>query len=173
MNISDISMIAVVLIAPLLAVQVQKFVERVQAANNQKKGIFFTLMAHRATPISAEYVQALNMIDVVFYKDKHVREAWGVLLDHFSHRNTSIDEAIAKVWNDRADEYRLKLLQEISKVCGYEFNAVSLKNGNYYPEGHGKLEEEVTTLRRGVISLLTGEKALTVSLKDKPPVIPQ
>jgi len=167
MPISDWLMITAVLLAPVIAVQVQKWLERKREAQNRKTGIFFTLMANRATPISSEYVQALNMIDVAFYRDRDVREAWSILLDHLNKKNDSNDNAIANAWVDQANGFRLKLLQEMAKVCGYEFNAVNLKNGNYYPQGHGKFEEEVTALRQGVIALLSGEKALPVTIQDK------
>ncbi|CAG1769847.1 hypothetical protein BAC3_00595 [uncultured bacterium] len=70
MTINDWLIIAAMIIAPILAVQIQKFIEARKETKGRKIQIFRTLMATRATPISPSHVEALNMIDIVFYKDK-------------------------------------------------------------------------------------------------------
>jgi hypothetical protein len=62
MTISDGLMLLAVLFAPLAAVQVQKWLEHHREDRERKLRIFKTLMATRATALSQEHVQALNMM---------------------------------------------------------------------------------------------------------------
>jgi len=64
MTISDWLMISAVLTGPILAVQVQKFIESWREAKQRKIYIFKTLMATRGTTLSPRHVEALNIIDV-------------------------------------------------------------------------------------------------------------
>ena len=87
MTVSDIIMVIAILLAPLLAVQIQKWIEIFRETRQRKLYVFHTLMATRAARVSTEHVQALNMIDIIFYKDKAekpVREAWKKYLDHLN-----------------------------------------------------------------------------------------
>jgi hypothetical protein len=54
MTITDGFLIAATLISPLLAVQVQKFIERATERRTGQKRIFYALMATRATRIAPE-----------------------------------------------------------------------------------------------------------------------
>ena len=84
MRITDWLMIVAVLLAPLVAVQVQKILERYREDRARKLNVFKTLMATRAATISAQHVQALNTIDLEFQgkKYKAVTDSWKTYLDH-------------------------------------------------------------------------------------------
>ena len=81
MTIADWLMIVVVLLAPLIAVQVQKWLESWNEKSERKRKIFETLMTTRATRLDPAHVAALNMIDFVFDKDKSINEKWREYLD--------------------------------------------------------------------------------------------
>ena len=70
MTISDWLVILAIIIAPILAVQVQKIIESRRSKRERKLQVFKALMATRATPLSPIHVEALNMIDIEFYDDK-------------------------------------------------------------------------------------------------------
>jgi hypothetical protein len=63
----DWLLILATIAGPILAVQAHKWVERLREGRNRKLRLFERLMATRAARLSAEHVQALNMIDLVFY----------------------------------------------------------------------------------------------------------
>ena len=63
MTLTDILTILAVFLAPVVAVQVQKWLEVFREQRARKLWIFKTLMATRAATVSQEHVQALNMID--------------------------------------------------------------------------------------------------------------
>ena len=58
--------ISAIIIGPILAVQVQKLIERYKEKNDRKLNIFKTLMATRGARVSFEHVRALNMIDTEY-----------------------------------------------------------------------------------------------------------
>jgi len=66
MTLTNILMVAAVGIAPILAVQVQKWLEVFREQRGRKIWIFKTLMATRAANLSSDHVRALNMIDLEF-----------------------------------------------------------------------------------------------------------
>jgi hypothetical protein len=81
--VSLLTIIAIVS-GPIIALQVQRKLDREREALNRKLWVFKTLMSFRATALAPSFVQALNLIDVEFNgndeKEKAVRNAWKVLL---------------------------------------------------------------------------------------------
>ena len=81
----DIVVVFAIIVGPILAIQVQKLIERVTQRKNAKEAIFKVLMSTRGIPLSPEHVRALNMIDIEFYgnnkKNKKVIAAWRLYLD--------------------------------------------------------------------------------------------
>lgn len=84
MTISDWIMIGAVLLSPVIAVQVDKFLDRRNEKKTRKMQIFSTLMSTRATPLYPAHVEALNRIDIEFYSEQKITRAWKLLLDNFS-----------------------------------------------------------------------------------------
>ena len=81
MTISDWLVIVIILLAPLLAIQTQKYIENSREKKARKMKIFRTLMATRGNPLSPQHVEALNMIDIEFYENKKIVDGWKLLLD--------------------------------------------------------------------------------------------
>lgn len=67
LGVRDWSEIIATIAGPILAVQAQKWLERLRERRNRKLKVFQQLMATRASRLSTDHVQALNMIDLVFY----------------------------------------------------------------------------------------------------------
>ena len=173
--LSLISTLAIV-VGPILALQIQRRLDADREAKNRKLWVFKTLMSNRATSLNPSFVQALNLIDVEFDGDnneeKAVRNAWKVLLDHF----TDLGEPDApKNLAERTPELTTKLLLAMGKCLGYDFDEVHIKKGAYYPQGLGNVEQEQHALRREVLELLDGKRKLPIALfEDKfPDLIPE
>jgi hypothetical protein len=162
-------MIVAVLIAPIVAVQVQKWLERFREEKERRARIFKVLMATRATGLSQEHVQALNLIDLEFQgkKYKKVRECWKEYLDHLGNVPQD-DETAMPVWSDKKADYLANMLMEMGRTLGYEYDSVHIKKGIYLPIGHSQLENEQSLLRRGVIRLLFGDAALKMDVQSFP-----
>lgn len=66
MTIADWLMIAAVLVAPVLAVHIQRRLDQHRESRDRRLRIFHTLMATRAARTSPAHVEALNRIDLEF-----------------------------------------------------------------------------------------------------------
>ena len=77
--------IAVAIIPIIVWVLGIKYQNR-KAKKDAQLRVFLTLMADRkSTPITKEWVDALNTIDVVFQENKKVRHAWREYLAYIIH----------------------------------------------------------------------------------------
>jgi hypothetical protein len=72
--------VVAIVCGPIIALQIQRKLDREREALNRKLWVFKTLMSFRATALAPAFVQALNLIDVEFSghndKEKAVRNAW-------------------------------------------------------------------------------------------------
>ena len=169
MKLTDFLMILAVLLAPLVAVQVQKRLEVFREVRGRKLWIFKTLMATRAATVSPEHVQALNMIDLEFREKrfKNVTTAWKTYLDHLNSYPKE-DEKRQPLWGERRVDLLTALLLEMGRSLGYEFDEVHVKKGIYAPEAHGRIEDENMLIRRGLLNVLYGDAALKMDVKSFP-----
>jgi hypothetical protein len=175
MTVSDSLMILAVLLSPLIAVQVQKAVEKWRADRIKKISIFKTLMATRGTPLSPQHVEALNMIDLEFkaekQEEKKVLEAWKVCHDHFYDVPKNYEDPSYKAemvtWTTQTEKNLIDLLHAMAKSLGYDFDEVQLKKGFYTPQGHAEIETEQFLIRKGMVELLLGKRNLPVKIVEQ------
>lgn len=170
MKTEDLLMLIAVLLGPILAVQAQRLVDKLRETRNRKLYIFKTLMATRAANLSAEHVQALNMIDVEFPERgrwKQTVHAWRGYFDQLNVATGSPEDTAR--WEERRVDLMTDLLYAMGKALGYEFDKVKYKRGIYAPQGHVRIEEENHQMRTGLIALLQGRSSLQVS-PAAPPV---
>jgi len=167
------------LMGPVLAVQAQKWIERVRERQQRKTWVFNTLMATRAARLSNEHVRALNMIDLVFYggklfgrslrtkKEQRVMDAWR---EYFDHLNTPLPEqafeAVHIQMLTAREELFVNLLYAIATESSFEFDRVQLKKGMYSPIAHNTLELQHAEMRNRALDLLRGVSALRVETRD-------
>ena len=177
MTISDWMMVLAVLLAPLVAVQVQKYIEVISERRLRKLSVFNTLMATRAARISPAHVQALNMIDLEFYgrkifgiryqkrSEKAVVEAWKAYLDHL---NTQYAADELNNWMRTGDDFLTELLYTMAQSLGYHFDKVHLKRGIYSPKGHGDQEMDQLIIRQSLVKILSGNQSLPMKITSLP-----
>jgi hypothetical protein len=177
MDTKDWMVVAATIVGPILAVQAQKWVEVFRERRNRKLRVFQQLMATRAARLSAEHVQGLNMIDLVFYgshvlgihhrskTERTVIEAWREYHDHLS---TKVTDAAIPVWNTQGEELFVNLLFAIAADVSFKFDRVQLKKGAYSPMAHSDLENEQTAIRRMALQLLSGNSALKMDVTKFP-----
>ena len=127
-------------------------------------------MATRATPLSLIHVEALNMIDIEFYKDEKVVDAWKLLLDNFVNypKDTTVEDFESKLssCNEKSNDLLTDLLHEMSKILGYDFDKVLIKRGCYIPKRYGDIELEQNDIRRGLVNLLWGRSSLPIKVVE-------
>lgn len=167
MNLLSISTIIAIALGPLIAVQVQKLLERRRNNKNRKLQIFKSLMATRGAVLSATHVEALNRIDLEFSdnkKYKKVIEAWKEYFDNLSDKSTKDEEL--SIWFTKNIELLANLLYEMGNSLGFSFDKVLIRRNIYSPEGHQQIENENLLIRRGLIGLFKGEIKLKVLVEN-------
>ncbi|WP_375543587.1 DUF6680 family protein [Leisingera caerulea] len=77
---SELAIVCATFLGPVLAVQIQKWLEKNRGVKERRLAIFRSLMATRAARLSAEHVQALNAVPVEYYGTgnslRKINEAW-------------------------------------------------------------------------------------------------
>lgn len=148
--------------APIIALRVQREADEAREKKGRKLWIFKTLMGNRATRLNANFVQALNLIDIEFTDptEKAVRDSWKELLDHYTAWGAKKDpqrKNDERVDIEKSTDLLAEMLMKMGQGLGYEFDKVYIKKGFYYPEGLGNIEAEQHALRRSVLALLSGK----------------
>jgi hypothetical protein len=153
--------IVAIIAAPITALWVQRRGDDRRALRRRREEIFRVLWVNRARPVYVSRVDALNMIDVEFYGQKKVLDAWANL---FAHYNTDYQQQ----GTSAAEQSRLELeryaalLYEMSQVLGYEIGQTHIRDGIYRPVLHNEYESMDLDTKRRINELLKLDALPTV-----------
>jgi hypothetical protein len=176
LEFKDWAVVVSTLLGPILAVQAQKWLESIRSSKSRKVLIFEQLMATRNSRISVEHVRSLNMIDLVFNgsmwfgftlrsrSEKKVLDSWREYLDHLNNKG-GMD---VHHWFSVGDDLLTNLLFAIGNDVGYKFDKIHIKRGIYSPIAHGEIENELTDIRKSLLSLFRGESSLKMNVVGFP-----
>ncbi len=164
MKLSDWIMIFAVLLGPIIAVQLTRYLDNKKEIRQRKLDLFRTLMATRAYNISWDHVIALNRIDIEFEnripKENDVLNAWKSYFDILNNKALT-----PELWNIKRVDLFVELLHSMAKVLDYDFDKTHIKNSAYSPEAHGNTESENNEIRAGIIKILKGEALFPIEVK--------
>lgn len=167
MTIADWLMITAVLLGPIIAVRLTRYLDNKKEIRERKLNIFKILMATRAYAVSWDHVMTLNKIDLEFdknnKKEKAVIEAWKEYLDLLGNKDIT-----GEAWNIKRVDLLVELLHKMAQVLDYDFDKTHIKNSSYSPVAHGKLEDEQSAMRQGVIEILEGKRVLPMHITNWP-----
>ena len=177
-RISDVIMIAAVVVAPFFALWAQWRLQLRKEGRDRRLWIFKTLMRTRATPISVDHVQALNLIDVEFCSpnpgDQGVRESWDRYLTHLNRPDVSPGDL--DMWVNAERDLLADMLNKMAVVVGYHFDFTYLKTHTYYPRGHGEAEVLAQQMQKDLAEIVAGRKSLKMEIATTnspvPPLLP-
>lgn len=173
LTFSDGCLIAATLAGPILAVQVQKFIERARADHDRRDRIFKILMATRATRLSPGHVEALNMITIEFRGQKFnkVRGAWRAYFSHLSEELPEDPHQRAVYLGKRPDLFA-DVLQEMATALGYEFDKTQISKEAYVTRHQEDVEADQTILRKKMVDVMTGKSRIPIAIFEDtfPPI---
>lgn len=166
-TIADWLMILAVLLGPLIAVQLTRYLDNKKEIRERKLAVFKKLMATHAYTISWDHVEALNRIDLEFdkseTKEKAVIEAWKEYLDLLGNKQLTPEQ-----WAVKRLDLLVELLHKMAIVLDYDFDKTHIKNSSYSPMAHGELEEQLASIRKGLIEILEGKQPLPMFVTNLP-----
>ncbi len=129
------------ILSGLLATLVTIFWQNYNQARKTKFEIFQTLLSYRYDFTNEKCVKALNSIDVIFYKQKDIRESW----------QNFIIEAESNKEMKKMDDKFLSILENIAKNLNYKkINWEKLKMF-YHPVGLADKIREENFLRQAQV----------------------
>ncbi|WP_146140171.1 DUF6680 family protein [Alsobacter soli] len=170
-RLSDAAIVLATLIGPVVAVQVQKYVERRSEARSRQMRVFEDLMATRASRLAPKHVDALNAIPITFYGSKPklvaIRNEWNDLLAHFGDKEKQALNRDA--WQGEQIPKLVSLLFSISEYLGFNFSKADIERGIYAPQGHALVEEEQHIIRNGFANIFRGKVPFPVLVFQYPP----
>jgi hypothetical protein len=167
----DILVVAVAtILGPILAVQAQKWIERLRETRERKLRVFYTLMGSRAARTSPEHVQALNLIDLLFRRkaEKPVIDAWEAYRDHLNQDAEKMTPNQQEAWITRGNDYFNALMHAMSTALGYRFTKPQIQRGIYSPRAHSIADIEQQAIRRGAAMVLSGNQPLKMEVTAFP-----
>lgn len=167
--VSNWVMIFAVIAGPILAIQIQKYLEGVKEAQGRRIQVFKDLMATRASTLSYQHVVALNMVGLEFQGTKYTKvvNAWKTYLDHLGSFPND-DEAMAKVWVEKRNDQLSDLLYEMGISLGFDFDKVHIKKAGYIPKAYTDLEDEQNFIRKSFVEAFLGKRGIPLEIVSLP-----
>lgn len=144
------------LMGPIIAVWITRKIDAERAKTARKLDVFRAMMRNRRMHLSADYVNAFNLIEVEFQGVEAVERAFKDVFNHMNFQGEQPD------WFDKFRRLTTRLLYAMGKNLGYEMEQLDVLEGGYSPNAFGKLEEEQATFRRLMIEVLEGKRSLPI-----------
>lgn len=164
-TISDWLMMLAVVLGPILAVQVQKFLDRRKEERDRKLKVFRDLMTTRASTLAFQHVSALNMVGLEFNGKKYskVVNAWKTYIDHLGSFPND-DEELQKIWSEKKNDQLSDLLYEMGESLGFDFDKVHIKKAGYFPQAYADQENEQNFIRKKLVDVFLKKEAIPMSV---------
>ena len=168
MTTTEIITIIALILGPVAAVIISLIHQTRSSKTALKQHVFNILMAHRkAYPPPHAIIEALNMIDVAFSKNKEVRRIWR---NYYDLRAKKLEPEDV----ERIGHTYLELLSAIASDLGYKIPQIHLDQ-YYYPqiygdqmEIQGKIQQELLRVLQNTAVFLTLPQ-VSLPQKVKPP----
>jgi len=160
----DWAIVLATFLGPIFAIFASEIIRSRTDKQQRKNYIFRSLMATRRLAISHEHVNALNLIEVEFHKDKDVINAWKKYLTHL---NQVRDQMPNIQWNEIKDQILAELLEHMAIKLNYKFTSMELFRGGYAPIGWQETEELQRKALQGLEMLVNGKTSIPVNINSQ------
>lgn len=153
MTADGIATVLATVITPLAAIAISIWYQERKRKQEAKQNLFFQAMMHRKSyPPTIEWVNALNLIDVVFQDNQTVIAAWHSLFEYLHIR--PMDMTLYGQKN-------LDLLLEMAKVLGYPDLKQTDIDKFYSPEAHGTQAQKNSDVQDELLRVLKNSKSFS------------
>jgi hypothetical protein len=161
--------VAAIILGPILAVATQLWFQARKTKRDSKLWVFNTLMGLRASFVNPNFVQAINLVDTVFYGNSEVRakrKEFLTLVTGVKGRDLTLQEI------DKIKDLIAEMLAKMGKELGFEFDHTEIKDTGWYPIGFEIQENTAMALRKQGLAVLEGKANIGVVIKEQPPIPP-
>jgi hypothetical protein len=157
--------ILALLVGPILAVLVTRYMDDFRAKRERRMLVFRTLMRTRRMQLSADHVGALNLVEIEFHGEAPIIDAWK---DYFSNLSgpaitvTTPQAEVEKFLRIRSN-LLTKLLHALAKSLKFRMEQLDIFEGGYAPSGWFNDETQVREIRTLTLEVLRGLRALPIT----------
>jgi len=156
-----IATIVAVLLGPILAVLVTRFVDERRLKHTRRMEVFRTLMRTRRMRLTPEHVGAINLVEIEFDGESPVLDAWKAYWGHL-HQTVPTDQAQQRQFFQDQDGLLTRLLHAIAKSLGFKIEQLDIFQGGYVPQGWLNDEQTARELRALTLDILNGRRGIPV-----------
>lgn len=159
-----VATVVAIYLGPIRAVTITRDNDERREKRRREIEIFFNLMKTRQVTLDPVHVMALNLIEVEFYGNTNIINAYRAYIDNLQKylADNQPQNVIDQFLRDREDAFFL-LIHSIGEALGYSFDKRDLQKFSYSPQGWRNVELENQSFRRLVIELLLGRRPLPVA----------
>lgn len=165
----DLVGIAAILFGPISAVYITRLLDARRDRQSRRMDVFRALMRTRSIRLNVDHVAALNLVEVEFEGEEKVVTSWKAYMKHLSTDFRSLSGVALDAKLEDGNELLTLMLHEIAKALGIRIEQLDILKGGYSPIGWHNELDEFQQLRRGLIDLLEGRRALPMYIS--PPVV--
>ena len=141
-----------IIIGPTIGVLITLWSNKRKEKHRQRMTLFLTLLAYRKTyPIPDEFINSLNMIDVVFHKNNKVINSWKLLFASYH-----VDPFIHEI----ASRKLLDLLDEMAKSLGYLHIKQTDFDSFYSPINEAERNARLGEIEKELLRVLKNSQSL-------------
>lgn len=149
--------ILALIVGPIAAVQAQRKVDEHKQERERRLALFRTLMATRISRAAdPRHTEALNLVEIEFYRDKRVVDAWREYMNHLSLEPT------IEGWNLTWTNLFVDLLYEMAQALRFKQIDKTRIRQAYAPRLYAELDRDQTAIRKGLVRVLEGTGAITI-----------
>jgi hypothetical protein len=153
--------ILAIIISPVIAVVITLWHQGRKEKRDRKERLFTQLMAHRKSfPPSTEFVNALNLIDIIFADTVSVTKLWHEYYTLLGSAKTEHE------YRDRDHKY-LELLSEMARSLGYKRLQQTDIDKFYTPQAHVDQNEMAFHTQQEWLRVLKNMNYIYIEPKQK------
>lgn len=155
--------ISAIVIGPIAAVVITLWYQARDRIYRSRFDVFRTLVMFRRHGLSPDFVNALNLIPVHFFKDPKVmsrRRALMAVFDDPQWLSQDVDTKSRLL--DRLETVRAELIREIGRAVKVGIDDLEILKGAYAPQGWADEEALKRRAQTAALNLLEGKTALSV-----------
>lgn len=160
-TIIAIATIAAIVVGPILAVMVTRCIDEWRLKQTRRMDVFRTLMRTRRIRLNPDHVGALNLVEIEFYGEKAVLDAWKAYWEHLHLQVPPTPNEQQQFFQDQ-DGRLTKLLHAIAKSLRFKMEQWDIFEGGYVPQGWLVDEQTARELRALTLDILNGRRGIPV-----------
>jgi hypothetical protein len=159
-----IATLMAVLLGPILAVLVTRFIDQRRLKQTRRMDVFRILMRTRKMRLNPDHVGALNLVEIEFYGEKAVIQSWKAYWAHL-RLPAPVNQTQAQQQQFYRDQEALltKLLHAIATTLNFNIQQMEILEGGYIPQGWVDDDQGLRMIRALILEILNGRRGLPIA----------